>query len=102
MERYSWVEQYYPTNVLDKVTGGEVINYNIEKYNRLFMRHVTLFNNWLFYQSTFVQMLAYKMIIICGTCKESVEHVLFECVSCNSQRQNFGGVYEANFYFGSI
>ena len=25
----------------------------------------------------------------CGTCKESVEHVLFECGSCNSQRQIF-------------
>ena len=69
MERYSWVEQYYPTNVLDKVTGGEAINYNIEKYNGLFMRHVTLFNNWLIYQSTFVQMLAYKMITIWGACK---------------------------------
>ena len=25
----------------------------------------------------------------CGACKESVEHVLFECTSYNSQRQNF-------------
>ena len=24
-----------------------------------------------------------------GDCKESVEHVLFECASCNSRRQNF-------------
>ena len=25
----------------------------------------------------------------CGACKESVEHILFECVSYDSQRQNF-------------
>ena len=25
----------------------------------------------------------------CGVCKESVEHVLFECASYDSQRQNF-------------
>ena len=25
----------------------------------------------------------------CGACMESVEHVLFECASYNSQRQNF-------------
>ena len=25
----------------------------------------------------------------CGACKESVEHVVFECASYNSQRQNF-------------
>ena len=28
----------------------------------------------------------------CGACKESVEHVLFECTSYDSQRQNFWSI----------
>ena len=38
----------------------------------------------------------------CGACKESVEHVLFECASYDSQRPNFWTIYEANPYSGSI
>ena len=30
-----------------------------------------------------------RNVLIGGACKESVEHVLFECASYDSQRQNF-------------
>ena len=38
----------------------------------------------------------------CGACKESVENVLFECASYDSQRQIFFDYNEANPYSGRI
>ena len=38
----------------------------------------------------------------CGACKESVQHVFFECASYDSRRQNFLGLHKASSYFGGI